>query len=174
VSVDGERKTEILETAATLFASSGLRTSLKEIADACGILPGSLYHHFTRPGRSASPSGSWPSPPPRSRTPATASSAAPPAAPEPLARPELGSRGSRRSAPGCGTRNASPVTRWNSRAGRTWLPSTIRRASTPTARRANGARSSNALATAGAKRSGGRAQRRIQRLVRSNPAWCGA
>ena len=38
--------TEILETAASLIASSGMRTSLKEIADACGILPGSLYHHF--------------------------------------------------------------------------------------------------------------------------------
>jgi len=46
VSVDGGRRTEILETAASLFASSGLKTSLKEIADACGILPGSLYHHF--------------------------------------------------------------------------------------------------------------------------------
>ena len=46
MSVEGARRTEILETAATLFASSGLRTSLKEIADACGILPGSLYHHF--------------------------------------------------------------------------------------------------------------------------------
>jgi AcrR family transcriptional regulator len=46
VSVGVARRTEILDTAATLFASSGLRTSLKEIADACGILPGSLYHHF--------------------------------------------------------------------------------------------------------------------------------
>ena len=46
VSVDGARRKEILDTAARLFASSGLRTSLKEIADACGILPGSLYHHF--------------------------------------------------------------------------------------------------------------------------------
>jgi AcrR family transcriptional regulator len=46
VSVDGARRIEILETAARLFASSGLRTSLKEIADASGILPGSLYHHF--------------------------------------------------------------------------------------------------------------------------------
>lgn len=46
VSIDGARRTEILETAAALFASSGLRTSLKDIADACGILPGSLYHHF--------------------------------------------------------------------------------------------------------------------------------
>ncbi len=46
MSVDGARRTEILETAASLFASSGIRTSLKQIADACGILPGSLYHHF--------------------------------------------------------------------------------------------------------------------------------
>lgn len=43
---DGARRAEILETAARLFASSGLQTSLKEIAEACGILPGSLYHHF--------------------------------------------------------------------------------------------------------------------------------
>jgi AcrR family transcriptional regulator len=40
------RREEVLETAAALFASSGLRTSLNEIANACGILPGSLYHHF--------------------------------------------------------------------------------------------------------------------------------
>lgn len=43
---DGTRRTEILQTAASLIATSGLRTSLQEIADACGILPGSLYHHF--------------------------------------------------------------------------------------------------------------------------------
>jgi AcrR family transcriptional regulator len=43
---DGERREQILETAASLLASSGIRTSLKEIGDACGILPGSLYHHF--------------------------------------------------------------------------------------------------------------------------------
>ena len=42
----GSRRTEILQTAASLIASSGLRTSLQEIADAAGILPGSLYHHF--------------------------------------------------------------------------------------------------------------------------------
>jgi AcrR family transcriptional regulator len=36
----------VLETAASLIATSGLRTSLQEIADAAGILPGSLYHHF--------------------------------------------------------------------------------------------------------------------------------
>jgi AcrR family transcriptional regulator len=40
------RRTEILETAADLIATSGLRTSLQEIAEAAGILPGSLYHHF--------------------------------------------------------------------------------------------------------------------------------
>ena len=45
-SADRARRTEILEAAASLIASSGLRTSLQEIADAAGILPGSLYHHF--------------------------------------------------------------------------------------------------------------------------------
>jgi AcrR family transcriptional regulator len=43
---DRKRRTEVLETAASLIATSGLRTSLQEIADAAGILPGSLYHHF--------------------------------------------------------------------------------------------------------------------------------
>jgi AcrR family transcriptional regulator len=43
---EGNRRTEVLETAASLIGSSGLRTSLQEIADAAGILPGSLYHHF--------------------------------------------------------------------------------------------------------------------------------
>ena len=43
---DGTRRTEVLETAASLIGSSGLRTSLQELADAAGILPGSLYHHF--------------------------------------------------------------------------------------------------------------------------------
>lgn len=42
----GPRRAEIIATAASLIASSGLRTSLQEIADAAGILPGSLYHHF--------------------------------------------------------------------------------------------------------------------------------
>ena len=46
MATDGARREEVLETAASLIASSGLRTSLKEIADAAGILPGSLYHHF--------------------------------------------------------------------------------------------------------------------------------
>ncbi len=43
---DSARRTEVLETAASLIASSGLRTSLHDIANAAGILPGSLYHHF--------------------------------------------------------------------------------------------------------------------------------
>lgn len=43
---DGSRRSEILQTAASLIAESGLRTSLQDIADAAGILPGSLYHHF--------------------------------------------------------------------------------------------------------------------------------
>jgi len=42
----GDRRDEILDTASRLFAETGLRTSLQEIADACGIRPGSLYHHF--------------------------------------------------------------------------------------------------------------------------------
>jgi AcrR family transcriptional regulator len=46
MATQGARRSEILETAAALFASSGLRTSVNEIAEACGILPGSLYHHF--------------------------------------------------------------------------------------------------------------------------------
>jgi AcrR family transcriptional regulator len=45
-SSDGARRNAILDTAAKLFGSSGFRISLKEVADACGILPGSLYHHF--------------------------------------------------------------------------------------------------------------------------------
>jgi AcrR family transcriptional regulator len=46
MTADSARRDEILETAASLFASSGIRTSLREIADASGILPGSIYHHF--------------------------------------------------------------------------------------------------------------------------------
>lgn len=42
----GDRKDEILDTASRLFADTGFRTSLQDIADACGIRPGSLYHHF--------------------------------------------------------------------------------------------------------------------------------
>ena len=36
---DRDAADEILQTAASLIASSGLRTSLQEIADAAGILP---------------------------------------------------------------------------------------------------------------------------------------
>lgn len=44
---EGARRSEILEIAAGLFAASGyVGTSLRDVADACGILPGSLYHHF--------------------------------------------------------------------------------------------------------------------------------
>ncbi|MDO3636692.1 TetR/AcrR family transcriptional regulator [Mycolicibacterium arseniciresistens] len=45
-SVDATRRTEILQTANSVFATSGLRSSLQQIADAAGILAGSLYHHF--------------------------------------------------------------------------------------------------------------------------------
>ena len=44
--VESERRTEILRAAAEVFASSGIRASLKDIADSCGIMSGSLYHHF--------------------------------------------------------------------------------------------------------------------------------
>jgi AcrR family transcriptional regulator len=41
------RREEVLAAAAAKFASSGyVLTSLKDIGDSCGILPGSLYHHF--------------------------------------------------------------------------------------------------------------------------------
>lgn len=44
---DGRRRAEVLSAAAELFASAGyVGTSVKDVADACGILPGSLYHHF--------------------------------------------------------------------------------------------------------------------------------
>jgi len=43
---ESTRRTEILTTADALFGSKGLRTSLQDIADAAGILAGSLYHHF--------------------------------------------------------------------------------------------------------------------------------
>jgi len=44
---DSVRRTEILRAAADLFASAGYAgTIVKDVADACGILPGSLYHHF--------------------------------------------------------------------------------------------------------------------------------
>ncbi|WP_072686939.1 TetR/AcrR family transcriptional regulator [Rhodococcus marinonascens] len=41
------RRAELLEIAAGLFAERGLRaTTVRDIADAAGILSGSLYHHF--------------------------------------------------------------------------------------------------------------------------------
>ncbi|QTJ69741.1 TetR/AcrR family transcriptional regulator [Rhodococcus sp. ZPP] len=41
------RRAELLEIAAQLFAERGLRaTTVRDIADAAGILSGSLYHHF--------------------------------------------------------------------------------------------------------------------------------
>src|ERR1700759_2205408 len=43
---DATRRTEILQTANSVIAASGLRTSLQQIADAAGILAGSLYHPF--------------------------------------------------------------------------------------------------------------------------------
>ena len=42
----GARRSQILEVAATMLADHGLRTSMREIADATGLLKGSLYHHF--------------------------------------------------------------------------------------------------------------------------------
>jgi AcrR family transcriptional regulator len=43
---NGTRRAEVLETAASLIATSGLRTSMHDIARAAGIKTGSLYHHF--------------------------------------------------------------------------------------------------------------------------------
>ena len=41
------RREELLELAAAMFAERGLRaTTVRDIADAAGILSGSLYHHF--------------------------------------------------------------------------------------------------------------------------------
>jgi len=42
-----ERRAEILSVAADIFARKGyMNTTVREIADASGILAGSLYHHF--------------------------------------------------------------------------------------------------------------------------------
>ncbi|MEP9395306.1 TetR/AcrR family transcriptional regulator [Gordonia sp. VNK1] len=41
------RRDELLTTASAMFAEQGLRsTTVRDIADAAGILSGSLYHHF--------------------------------------------------------------------------------------------------------------------------------
>ncbi|QYJ04922.1 TetR/AcrR family transcriptional regulator [Nocardioides panacisoli] len=43
----GTRRSELLQIAAELFAEKGFRnTTVRHIADAAGILSGSLYHHF--------------------------------------------------------------------------------------------------------------------------------
>jgi AcrR family transcriptional regulator len=43
----GGRREELLAIAASLFATKGYRnTTVRDIADAAGILSGSLYHHF--------------------------------------------------------------------------------------------------------------------------------
>ena len=42
------RREELLELAAAMFAERGLKaTTVRDIADAAGILSGSLYHHFS-------------------------------------------------------------------------------------------------------------------------------
>ena len=42
-----DRRAELLALAASMFAQRGLRaTTVRDIADAAGILSGSLYHHF--------------------------------------------------------------------------------------------------------------------------------
>jgi AcrR family transcriptional regulator len=47
LSQRGSRRDELLELAAAMFAERGLRaTTVRDIADAAGILSGSLYHHF--------------------------------------------------------------------------------------------------------------------------------
>src|SRR5436190_23445522 len=44
---DSERRAELLLLAARLFAEKGFRaTTVRDIADAAGVLSGSLYHHF--------------------------------------------------------------------------------------------------------------------------------
>ncbi|MGB3771462.1 MAG: TetR/AcrR family transcriptional regulator [Rhodococcus sp. (in: high G+C Gram-positive bacteria)] len=44
---NGNRRSELLDLAAELFAENGLKsTTVRDIADAAGILSGSLYHHF--------------------------------------------------------------------------------------------------------------------------------
>lgn len=48
MSTPATRRDELLGLAATMFAERGLRaTTVRDIADAAGILSGSLYHHFS-------------------------------------------------------------------------------------------------------------------------------
>lgn len=43
-----DRRTELIQIAGQLFAEKGfLATTIRDVADAAGILSGSLYHHFT-------------------------------------------------------------------------------------------------------------------------------
>ena len=47
VSSGGGRRAELLHIAGQLFAERGFRnTTVRDVADAAGILSGSLYHHF--------------------------------------------------------------------------------------------------------------------------------
>ncbi len=47
VSTTGSRRDELLRIAGALFARRGFKnTTVRDIADAAGILSGSLYHHF--------------------------------------------------------------------------------------------------------------------------------
>jgi TetR/AcrR family transcriptional regulator, cholesterol catabolism regulator len=47
MTTTNDRRAEVLVLAADLFAERGLRgTTVRDIADAAGILSGSLYHHF--------------------------------------------------------------------------------------------------------------------------------
>jgi AcrR family transcriptional regulator len=47
MSAPATRRDELLGLAASMFAERGLRaTTVRDIADAAGILSGSLYHHF--------------------------------------------------------------------------------------------------------------------------------
>ena len=46
VGDEGSRRAEVLEIAAELIATSGLRTSMHDIARASDLKAGSLYHHF--------------------------------------------------------------------------------------------------------------------------------
>jgi TetR/AcrR family transcriptional regulator, cholesterol catabolism regulator len=46
-SISSDRRVELLALAADLFAERGYKnTTVRDIADAAGILSGSLYHHF--------------------------------------------------------------------------------------------------------------------------------
>ncbi|WP_343243309.1 helix-turn-helix domain-containing protein, partial [Streptomyces sp. SID12501] len=47
VTASPERRRELLDTAAEVFAAQGYNaTTVRKIADAAGMLAGSLYYHF--------------------------------------------------------------------------------------------------------------------------------